>query len=68
MKKKKIIIGAVILCLIIIGGGIYAMQQPKELVLRIHKKSQVIEYGQTYTPTFKDLVITKNLDKMILKN
>ncbi len=67
MKKKKIIIEAVILCLVIIGGGIYAMQQPKELVLYIHKKSQVIEYGQTYTPTFKDLVITKNLDKDDIK-
>ena len=63
-KQKKITAGIVAGVVVIgaIGGIAYATRDTSP-ALELKKDTIKVEYGQTYKPSFKDLVKTKGLDK-----
>ncbi len=63
-KQKKITAGVIIGVVVVgaIGGIVYATRDTSP-ALELIKENIKVEYGQTYKPSFKDLVKTKGLDK-----
>ena len=63
-KQKKITAGVVAGVVVVgaIGGIVYATRDTSP-ALELTKENIKVEYGQTYKPSFKDLVKTKGLDK-----
>ncbi len=67
-KNKKIAAGIVVGVVVVgaIGGIVYATRDTSP-ALELKKDTIKVEYGQTYKPSFKDLVKTKGLDKDDIK-
>ncbi len=63
-KQKKITAGIVVgvVGVGVIAGTVYATRDTSP-ALELTKENIKVEYGQTYKPSFKDLVKTKGLDK-----
>ena len=63
-KQKKITAGVVAGVVVVgaIAGTVYATRDTSP-ALELTKENIKVEYGQTYKPSFKDLVKTKGLDK-----
>ena len=63
-KQKKITAGIVVgvVAVGVIAGTVYATRDTSP-ALELTKENIKVEYGQTYKPSFKDLVKTKGLDK-----
>ena len=63
-KNKKITAGVVTGVIVAgaVGGIVYATRDTSP-ALELTKENIKVEYGQTYNPSFKDLVKTKGLDK-----
>lgn len=63
-KQKKITAGIVVgvVAVGVIAGTVYATRDTSR-ALELTKENIKVEYGQTYKPSFKDLVKTKGLDK-----
>lgn len=63
-KQKKIAAGIVAGVVIVaaVAGTVYATRDTSP-ALELIKENIKVEYGQTYKPSFKDLVKTKGLDK-----
>lgn len=74
MKKKMLIIILIILVIIILGGvGFILYINERDSQISLIQDNIVIEYGQNYTPTLKELIDTEkfnfiNKDKIEIKS